>query len=87
MDHEIHLMMEEERNRTKVRLEISLAWMCELDILKQRQESLVLGALALGDTVPGCPAWGDVGPARCSREHEQLTLRRQLVSAAFWVNH
>ncbi|KAI7802537.1 putative dapper-like protein 3-like [Triplophysa rosa] len=70
--------MEEERSRTKERLEISLAWLCELDILKQRQESLVLGALALGDTVPGCPAWGDVGPARSSREHEQLTLRRQL---------
>nr|XP_055030410.1 dapper 1 [Misgurnus anguillicaudatus] len=78
MDHEIHLMMEEERSRTKERLEVSLAWLCELDILKQRQESLVLGALALGDTVPGFPTWGDVGPARSSREHEQLTLRRQL---------
>ncbi|XP_056622568.1 uncharacterized protein LOC130435763 isoform X2 [Triplophysa dalaica] len=75
---EICVKMEKERSRTKERLEISLEWLCELDILKQRQESLVLGALALGDTVPGCPAWGDVCPARTSREHEQLTLRRQL---------
>ncbi|XP_073707062.1 uncharacterized protein dact3b [Garra rufa] len=70
--------MEEERSRNKERLEASLTWLCELEILKQRQESLVLGALSLGDSVPGCPAWGDVGPARSSREQEQLTLRRQL---------
>lgn len=86
VDHEICVKMEE-RSRTKERLEISLEWLCELDILKQRQESLVLGALALGDTVPGCPAWGDVGPARTSREHEQLTLRRQLVGKTFVVRH
>ncbi|XP_050990562.1 dapper homolog 3 [Labeo rohita] len=70
--------MEEERSRNKERLEASLTWLCELEILKQRQESLVLGALSLGDSVPGYPAWGDVGPARSSREQEQLTLRRQL---------
>ncbi|XP_026086919.1 uncharacterized protein LOC113061739 [Carassius auratus] len=70
--------MEEERSRNKERLEASLTWLCELEILKQRQESLVLGALSLGDSVPGCPAWGDVGPAPSSREQEQLTLRRQL---------
>lgn len=70
--------MEEERGRNKERLEAGLTWLCELDILKQRQESLVLGALSLGDSVPGYPAWGDVGPARSSREQEQLTLRRQL---------
>ncbi|XP_043119986.1 dapper homolog 3 [Puntigrus tetrazona] len=70
--------MEEERGRNKERLEAGLTWLCELEILKQRQESLVLGALSLGDSAPGCPAWGDVGPARSSREQEQLTLRRQL---------
>ncbi|XP_067275697.1 dapper homolog 3 [Pseudorasbora parva] len=70
--------MEEERGRIKERLEASFAWLCELEMLKQRQESLVLGALSLGDSVPGCPAWGDVGPARSSREQEQLTLRLQL---------
>ncbi|XP_051952631.1 dapper homolog 3 [Xyrauchen texanus] len=71
--------MDGERSRNKERLEASLTWLCELEMLKQRQESLVLGALSLGDTVPGCLAWGDVGPARSSsREHEQLTLRRQL---------
>ncbi|XP_016318717.1 dapper homolog 3-like [Sinocyclocheilus anshuiensis] len=70
--------MEEERGRNKERLEASLTWLCELEILKQRQESLVLGALSLGDSLPGFPAWGDVGPARSSREQEQLTLRRQL---------
>ncbi|XP_051511981.1 dapper 1-like [Myxocyprinus asiaticus] len=70
--------MDGERSRNKERLEASLAWLCELEMLKQRQESLVLGALSLGDTVPGCMAWGDVCPARSSREHEQLTLRRQL---------
>ncbi|KTF80540.1 hypothetical protein cypCar_00034592 [Cyprinus carpio] len=70
--------MEEERSLNKERLEASLTWLCELEILKQRQESLVLGALSLGDSVAGCPARGDVGPARSSREQEQLTLRRQL---------
>lgn len=73
--------MEGERSRNKERLEASLTWLCELEILKQRQESLVLGALSLGDSVAGCPARGDVGPARSSREQEQLTLRRQLVGA------
>lgn len=81
MDLGIPLKMEEERSRNKERLEASLTWLCELEILKQRQESLVLGALSLGDSVPGYPAWGDVGPARSSREQEQLTLRRQLVGA------
>ncbi|XP_052008290.1 dapper homolog 3-like [Xyrauchen texanus] len=70
--------MDGERSRNKERLEASLTWLCELEMLKQRQESLIIGALSLGDIVPGCPAWGDVGPARSSREQEQLTLRRQL---------
>lgn len=79
MDLGIPLKMEEARSRNKERLEASFAWLCELEMLKQRQESLVLGALSLGDSVPGCQAWGDVGPARGGREQEQLTLRLQLV--------
>ncbi|XP_056090202.1 dapper homolog 3 [Rhinichthys klamathensis goyatoka] len=67
-----------EHRRIQQRLEASFAWLCELEVLKQRQESLVLGALSLGDSLPGCPVWGDVGPARSSREQEQLTLRLQL---------
>ncbi|XP_072309369.1 dapper homolog 3 [Eucyclogobius newberryi] len=66
-----------ERSRTKGCLEASLAGLCELELRKQRQESLVLGALALGDPVPvqsapGADAcftiWGQ----------DNLTLRRQL---------
>uniref|UniRef100_A0A667XU11 Dishevelled-binding antagonist of beta-catenin 3a n=1 Tax=Myripristis murdjan TaxID=586833 RepID=A0A667XU11_9TELE len=41
-----------ERSRTKDRLEASLAGLCELELRKQRQECLVLGALALGDPLP-----------------------------------
>ncbi|KAK1785349.1 hypothetical protein P4O66_018730 [Electrophorus voltai] len=83
MHRGISLQMTSERSRNKERLEASLTWLCELELLKQRQESLVLGALSLGDTVPGCPAWGDLQPARSaesgpSREQEDLTLRRQL---------
>lgn len=67
-----------ERSRTKERLEASLVGLCELELRKQRQECLVLGALALGDPPlrdgPGAEAacfssWGQ----------ENLTLRRQLV--------
>lgn len=68
-----------ERGRTKERLEASLAGLCELELRKQRQECLVLGALSLGEPLdqdrsrPGDLAcfssWGQ----------ENLTLRRQLV--------
>ncbi|XP_041920580.1 dapper homolog 3 [Alosa sapidissima] len=79
------LPMTTERRQNKERLEASLAWLCELELLKQRQESLVLNALSLGDIVPGQPAWGDLQPARSTqsdvlREQEDLTLRRQLNS-------
>ncbi|KAK2847000.1 hypothetical protein Q5P01_009999 [Channa striata] len=66
-----------ERSRTKQRLEASLAGLCELELRKQRQQCLVLGALALGDPLPqdrcraelaGFSSWGQ----------ENLTLRRQL---------
>lgn len=39
-----------ERSRNKERLEASLSGLYELELLKQRQESLVLGALLLGDS-------------------------------------
>lgn len=67
-----------ERSRTKERLEASLVGLCELELRKQRQECLVLGALALGDP----PLWGGPGAeAACcgSWGQENLTLRRQLV--------
>ncbi|KAL6116372.1 dact3 [Pungitius sinensis] len=66
-----------ERSRTKERLEASLSGLCELELRKQRQECLVLGALALGDPLlegrsgaelAGFSSWGQ----------ENLTLRRQL---------
>ncbi|XP_062869939.1 dapper homolog 3-like [Trichomycterus rosablanca] len=48
-----------ERSRYKERLEASLAALCELDLLKQRQESQVLNALRLVDCSSGCErsAW------------------------------
>ncbi|KAJ8280753.1 hypothetical protein GJAV_G00058600, partial [Gymnothorax javanicus] len=69
-----------ERGRNKERLEASLAGLCELELLRQRQECLVLGALSLGDTGP---ALGDLlppltVPAGLSRLPDDLTLRRQL---------
>ncbi|KAJ8350064.1 hypothetical protein SKAU_G00251940 [Synaphobranchus kaupii] len=75
--------MTADRSRNKERLEASLAGLCELELLKQRQECLVLSALSLGDTVPGHPAWGDLqpplsAPTGPSRVQDDLTLRRQL---------
>lgn len=48
-----------ERSRYKERLEATLAGLCELEMLKQRQERLVLSALSLGDPGPACAraAW------------------------------
>ncbi|XP_057695554.1 dapper homolog 3-like isoform X2 [Corythoichthys intestinalis] len=68
-----------ERSRTKERLEASLAGLCELELRKQRQEGLVLGALALGDPRPQleAPAAGDVSWFSCWGQ-DNLTLRRQL---------
>ncbi|XP_076017290.1 uncharacterized protein LOC143009163 [Genypterus blacodes] len=63
------LPMKAERSRNKERLEASLAGLCELELLKQRQEYRVLTALCLGDTpVPGRPAWGALRSARCALE-------------------
>ncbi|XP_029105172.1 dapper homolog 1 [Scleropages formosus] len=76
-----------ERSRHKERLEASLAGLCELELLRQRQESLVLGALALGDPpcTPGHAARADPQAARCAlqpapRAPDALSLRRQLNS-------
>ncbi|KAM9318869.1 dapper homolog 3-like [Pholidichthys leucotaenia] len=66
-----------ERSRTKERLEESLAGLCELELRRQRQECLVIGALTLGDPLtegssrPELAAFSSWGP-------ENLTLRRQL---------
>lgn len=65
-----------ERSRTKERLEASLAGLCELELRKQRQECLVLGALALGHPR------GELGTFS-SWGQENLTLRRQLVRSLF----
>ncbi|XP_029304891.1 dapper 1-like [Cottoperca gobio] len=59
--------MKAERSRNKERLEASLAGLCELELLKQRQECRVLSALCLGDSpVPGRPPWGALRSARCA---------------------
>uniref|UniRef100_A0A8D3B0T8 Dapper 1-like n=1 Tax=Scophthalmus maximus TaxID=52904 RepID=A0A8D3B0T8_SCOMX len=64
------LPMEAERSRNKKRLEASLAGLCELELLKQRQECRVLSALCLGDsTVTGRPPWGTRRSARCNSLH------------------
>ncbi|XP_042343176.1 dapper homolog 3-like [Plectropomus leopardus] len=66
-----------ERSRTKERLEASLAGLCELELRKQRQECLVLGALALGDPLPQDCSRGELA-CFSSWGQENLTLRRQL---------
>ncbi|XP_071328163.1 dapper homolog 3 [Trachinotus anak] len=66
-----------ERSRTKERLEASLAGLCELELRKQRQECLVLGALALGDPLPQDSSGGELA-CFSSWGQENLTLRRQL---------
>lgn len=63
------LPMKAERSRNKERLEASLAGLCELELLKQRQEYRVLTALCLGDSpVPGRPAWGALHATRCASD-------------------
>ncbi|GAA6218286.1 dapper homolog 3-like [Lates japonicus] len=66
-----------ERSRTKERLEASLAGLCELELRKQRQECLVLGALALGEPLPQDGSRGELA-CFSSWGQENLTLRRQL---------
>ncbi|XP_030600878.1 dapper homolog 3 isoform X2 [Archocentrus centrarchus] len=66
-----------ERSRTKERLEVCVAGLCELELRRQRQECLVLGAMALGDPLAQESSRGEL---RCfsSWGQENLTLRRQL---------
>ncbi|XP_066560100.1 dapper homolog 3 [Amia ocellicauda] len=76
--------MSVDRSRNKERLEATLAGLCELELLRQRQEYLVLNALQFGDHNPG-QQWGESAPAApplgpVSRAQEDLTLRRQLNS-------
>ncbi|XP_058490812.1 dapper homolog 3 [Solea solea] len=66
-----------ERSRTKERLEASLAGLCELELRKQRQECLVLGALSLGEPLSQHRSTGDLA-CFSSWGQENLTLRRQL---------
>ncbi|KAI3373482.1 hypothetical protein L3Q82_021950 [Scortum barcoo] len=57
--------MKAERSRNKERLEASLAGLCELELLKQRQEGRVLSALCLGDSPgSGRPPWGALRSGR-----------------------
>ncbi|MCI4388331.1 hypothetical protein PGIGA_G00084460 [Pangasianodon gigas] len=68
--------MAAERSRYKERLEATLSGLCELEMLKQRQESLVLSALSLGDSGPGCarapwPLIRHCFPSSANLEHEQ----------------
>lgn len=60
------LPMKAERSRNKERLEASLTGLCELELLKQRQECRVLSALCLGDSpVPRHPRWEALRSAHC----------------------
>lgn len=71
-----------ERSRTKERLEASLTELHELELRAQRQESLVLRALALGDPPLKRDPQGDPQGAPLLQDsvgQETPTLRRQLV--------
>lgn len=67
-----------ERSGAKERLEASLAGLCELELRRQRQECLVLGALALGAPLTPDGSRGGLG-CFSNWSQENLTLRRQLV--------
>lgn len=63
------LPMKTERSRNKERLEASLAGLCELELLKQRQECRVLGALCLRDPpAPGRQAGGARRSDSCAQD-------------------
>ncbi|XP_024120161.1 dapper 1 isoform X2 [Oryzias melastigma] len=66
-----------ERSRTKERLEASLAGLCELELRRQRQECLVLGALALGEPLAQDDPRRELS-CLSSWGQPNLTLRRQL---------
>lgn len=63
------LPIQAERSRNKKRLEASLAGLCELELLKQRQECRVQSALCLGDSpVPYRLPWGAMRSQRCAMD-------------------
>lgn len=64
--------MTAERSRNKEHLEASLAGLCELELLKQRQEGRVLRALSLGDA-PGS-GWTPGGALRPGRRDTDAEL-------------
>ncbi|XP_030602682.1 dapper homolog 3-like [Archocentrus centrarchus] len=58
-----------ERSRNKERLQASLAGLCELELLKQRQESRVLSALGIADPPStGRPPWGALCSELCGMD-------------------
>ncbi|XP_072551814.1 uncharacterized protein dact3b [Salminus brasiliensis] len=67
MHRGIELLMPGERSRNKELLEASVAWLWELEELRERQQSLVLTALALGGESGGC-----------SMDPEEWAFRRRL---------
>lgn len=71
-----------ERSRTKERLEASLAGLCELELRRQRQECLVLGALALGEPLAQDDPRRELS-CLSSWGQPNLTLRRQLVRSVW----
>ena len=79
MYREVFFPMTVERSRNKERLEASLAGLCELELRKQKQECLVLGALTLGDPMIENASRSELS-GFSSWDQDNLTLRRQLVS-------
>ncbi|MBN3278035.1 DACT3 protein, partial [Polyodon spathula] len=78
-----------ERVRNKERLEASLAGLCDLSFLKQRQEYLVSSALRMGlqGAEEADPRAQQADPS--TRSQGGFTLRQQLVrkGCAFnWIN-
>uniref|UniRef100_A0A3Q3W8R6 Dishevelled-binding antagonist of beta-catenin 3a n=1 Tax=Mola mola TaxID=94237 RepID=A0A3Q3W8R6_MOLML len=71
----LSLPMRAKLSRNKERLEASLAGLCELELLKQRQECRVLSALCLGNSlVFGRPFWGVLRSKRCSPDAPECNV-------------
>uniref|UniRef100_A0A3Q1IXF4 Uncharacterized protein n=1 Tax=Anabas testudineus TaxID=64144 RepID=A0A3Q1IXF4_ANATE len=77
--HFNHNFINFERSRNKERLEASLAGLCELELLKQRQESRVLSALCLGDSPAiSRPPWGVLRSVQCPSYALKESLEQQV---------